>query len=110
MRLALMLGGIAALYVAGASWSAGYPPEMAVVRGVLSFMAVSFIGYLAELVVVTAPAVASDEAGAENGPAAGSENAEAVADRSSSPDDAATTTQPALDGAADEETRQLQAA
>ena len=73
----------------GVSWNAGYGPEIAVLRGLLAFMAVSLIGYVGELIVATAPPAraapqagsaeaadafppiaTADEAGAEAGAAA----------------------------------------
>ena len=45
-----------------ATWmssSTGYPLEVAMVRGVLAFMACSLVAYVAELVVMTAPPRAS---------------------------------------------------
>ncbi|MCK9486202.1 MAG: hypothetical protein M0R73_05780 [Dehalococcoidia bacterium] len=45
-----------ALYVTWASREAGFPIEVAMLRGLLTFMAVAFVSYLAELVVLTAPA------------------------------------------------------
>ena len=44
-----------------ATWlssSAGYPIEAALLRGLIAFMAGSFVAYFAELVVMTAPPVA----------------------------------------------------
>ena len=61
LRLGLVLGTLAFLYVAWASFRAGYPVETALVRGGLSFMALSFVAYLGELVVATAPPLASEE-------------------------------------------------
>lgn len=55
LRVGLYLAVIAGLYVAWASAHAGYPPEVAVTRGVIGFMAAAFVAYLAELVVMTAP-------------------------------------------------------
>lgn len=56
LTLALFLGACAFLYVSWASWVGGFPPEVAVVRGVLGFMAVAVLGFIAELTVVTARA------------------------------------------------------
>ncbi len=53
LRLGLIVAGLAFGYVTWASWAAGYYPEIAMFRGLLAFMAVSFIGYLGELVVST---------------------------------------------------------
>jgi hypothetical protein len=57
MQLGLTAAAIAFLFVSWASWSAGYGPEIAVVRGLVSFMAVSLLAYVGELVVATAPPV-----------------------------------------------------
>jgi hypothetical protein len=55
LRIGLYIAvGMAAL----ATWmsaSAGYPIEVAMVRGLLAFMACSLVAYFAELVVMTAP-------------------------------------------------------
>ncbi len=61
LRLGLIVAGVASVYVAWASWAAGYYPEIAMFRGLLAFMAVSFIGYLGELVVATTPAAEEAE-------------------------------------------------
>jgi hypothetical protein len=66
LRLALMVAALACLYVGWSSWSAGYYPEIALLRGLLAFIAVSFVGYLAELVVATTPS-AEDAAAGEDG-------------------------------------------
>lgn len=67
--MALFLASGVAVVVTIASSLAGFPPEIAIVRGVLAFMAISFVGYLGELVVVTAPPPArpsqQDEADAD---------------------------------------------
>ena len=55
MRLGLLIAAAGFVGATVASMQAGYPPEQALVRGLLSFMALSFVGYLGELVVVTAP-------------------------------------------------------
>ena len=62
LKLGLMLGGIAFLWVSWASWSAGYPPEIAAVRGLIGFMAICTVAYFAELVVSTATPVAGEAA------------------------------------------------
>ena len=64
LHLGLALGAAAFLYVGWASWNAGYGPEIAVVRGLIAFMAVTFVGYIGELIVATAPPARQD-AGAE---------------------------------------------
>ena len=55
LHLGLALGAAAFLYVGWASWNAGYGPEIAVVRGLIAFMAVTFVGYIGELIIATAP-------------------------------------------------------
>ncbi len=57
LRVGLVVGALAFLYVAWASWSAGYPPEVASVRGIVAFIAVVIVGYVGELIVATAPVV-----------------------------------------------------
>ena len=54
LQLGLVFAGAAFLYVGWASWDAGYGPEVAIVRGLVGFMAVSFVGYIGELIVATA--------------------------------------------------------
>lgn len=61
LRLGLIVAGLAFGYVTWASWAAGYYPEIAMFRGLLAFMAVSFVGYLGELVVSTTPQDAAAE-------------------------------------------------
>lgn len=57
--LLLRIGLYAAVLLAvSATWmstSAGYPVEVAMLRGLVVFMGVSFVAYLGELVVATAP-------------------------------------------------------
>jgi hypothetical protein len=55
LRLGLMLAVLGCVYVAFASWSAGYPPEVALLRGIVAFMAFGFLGYIGELALATAP-------------------------------------------------------
>ncbi len=55
LRMGLYLSVAMASMATWLSWQAGYPMEVAFVRGVVAFMAVSFVAYLAELVVITAP-------------------------------------------------------
>lgn len=55
MHLGLAISGIAFLYVGWASWSAGYTPEVAAVRALVAFMAVNFVAYIGQLIVVTQP-------------------------------------------------------
>lgn len=55
LRLGIYSATLAAAYVTWASSGAGFPIEVAMARGLLAFMAVTFLAYLAELVVLTAP-------------------------------------------------------
>lgn len=55
LRAGLYLGVVVAAWATWASAGAGYPMETALLRGLLAFMPVVFVAYLAELVVVTAP-------------------------------------------------------
>lgn len=55
LRAGLYVAALFALYVTWASRNAGFPIEVATLRGLLTFMAVIFVAYLAELVVLTAP-------------------------------------------------------
>jgi len=59
LRIGLIVGSLGFLYVTWASNQAGYPIEVALVRGVLAFMALSFVAYLGELVLATSPPVAA---------------------------------------------------
>ena len=54
LQLGLAFAGVAFLYVSWASWEAGYGPDVAVLRGLIAFMAVSLIGYIGELIIATA--------------------------------------------------------
>lgn len=62
MRIGLWVASAVAVLGAWSSWQAGFPPELAVVRGTIAFVAVSFVAYIAALVVATAPPVASGDA------------------------------------------------
>jgi hypothetical protein len=55
LRLGLTVAALGFVIASVASYRAGYPAEVALVRGLLSFMALSFVAYLGELVVVTSP-------------------------------------------------------
>ncbi len=66
LGLGLAVSGIAFLGVAWLSWSAGFPAEVALLRGLIAFMAINFVAYLGELVVATAPPVERAEAEAEH--------------------------------------------
>ena len=65
LRLGLIVGALAFLWVGYASWRAGYPPEVAVVRGVIGFGAVAIVAYAGEMVVATAPRAEEAAAAAE---------------------------------------------
>lgn len=55
LRAGLYIAVALAVYATWASANAGYPIETAMLRGLLAFMGGSFVAYLAELVVMTAP-------------------------------------------------------
>ncbi len=78
LQLALAFAGVAFLYVSWASWAAGYGPDVAVLRGLIGFMAVSLVGYIGELIIATAPPPAQrlpeQAAAPEDGPAASVES------------------------------------
>ena len=57
LRLGLTIAALGFLIATIGSVRAGYPLEIALVRGLLSFMALSFVAYLGELIVVTVPPV-----------------------------------------------------
>ncbi len=61
-RFGLSLAALGFLYVSWASWSAGYWPEVALLRGLVAFMAVSLVAYAGELVVATAQPPAGQQA------------------------------------------------
>ncbi len=58
---ALVLGTVACVVVTGGSLQFGYPIEVAIARGLVAFIGLSIVGYLAELVVATAPPPARAE-------------------------------------------------
>ena len=62
LRVGLIVGALAFLYVGWASWSAGYPPEVASVRAAVAFVAVTMVAYVGELIVATAPSDAQHAA------------------------------------------------
>lgn len=61
LLLALLTGAMTFLYVSWASWVGGFPPEIALFRGVLGFMAISVLGFVAELTVATIRPGASEQ-------------------------------------------------
>ena len=68
LRLGLTVAAMGFLIVTIASSRAGYPMEIALVRGLLAFMALSFVAYLGELVIATSSlpnAAAADGDGRE---------------------------------------------
>jgi len=65
MRFGLMVAALGFLVATVGSVRAGYPIEMALVRGLLSFMALSFVGYLGELVIATSGAPNAATAGGD---------------------------------------------
>lgn len=68
LTLGLTAAGAAFLYVSWASWSAGYPPEVALLRGLVGFMATALVGYTGELIVATAPPRAAEQPAAAEQP------------------------------------------
>lgn len=55
LKVGLMLGAGAALFASVASWWAGYPAEVAILRGFVAWAGISFVAFMAELVVATTP-------------------------------------------------------
>ena len=53
LTLALVTGAGAFLYVAWGSWLGAYPLPLAIARGVIAFVAVSLLGFVAELAIAT---------------------------------------------------------
>lgn len=68
LTLGLTAAGLAFLYVSWASWSAGYPPEVALLRGLVGFMAAALVGYAGEFIVATAPPRAAEQPAAAEQP------------------------------------------
>lgn len=54
LRLGLNVSAVMVVIVSVASWLAGYTMEVALLRGLLMFPLVAFVGFFAELVVSTA--------------------------------------------------------
>jgi hypothetical protein len=55
LGLGLTVSGLGFLAVSWESWSAGFPVEVALLRGLIAFMAINFVAYVGELIVATAP-------------------------------------------------------
>jgi hypothetical protein len=55
MRLGLQAAALVFLAASAASWVAGYPPDIALLRGMIAGTAVGFGGFLIELLVATSP-------------------------------------------------------
>ena len=67
LRLGLTIAALAFLGSFVLGIRAGFPPELALVRAALVFMAVSFVAYVGELIVATAPPQKATESRAEGG-------------------------------------------
>jgi len=67
LRLGLSIAALAFLGSFVLGMRAGFPPELALVRAVLVFMAVSFISYVGELIIATAPPRKTTNSQAEGG-------------------------------------------
>ena len=67
LRLGLSLAALAFLGSFVLGIRAGFPPELALVRAALVFMAVSFISYVGELIIATAPPQKATNSQAEGG-------------------------------------------
>ena len=74
LRLGLTIAGLMFLASFVLGLGAGFPVELALVRAVLAFMAVSFVAYVGELIIATAPPQKTTESQAEGGE--GTEGAE----------------------------------
>lgn len=74
LRLGLTIAALAFLGSFALGMRAGFPPELALVRAALAFMAVSFVAYVGELIIATAPPQKTTESQAEGGE--GTEGAE----------------------------------
>ena len=55
MRLGLQAAALVCVAASLASWGAGYPLDVALLRGVIAGVAVGVVGYLIELMVATSP-------------------------------------------------------
>lgn len=67
LRLGLSIAAMAFLGSFVLGMRAGFPPELALVRAALVFMAVSFIAYVGELIIATAPPKKTTQSRAEGG-------------------------------------------
>ena len=77
LRLGLSIAALAFLASFALGTRAGFPPELALVRATLAFMAVSFVAYVGELIISTAPLQKTTKSRAEGG-----EGTEGVDERS----------------------------
>jgi len=55
MRLGLQASALVCLVASAVSWGAGYPPDIALSRGVIAGAAVGLTAYVIELLVATTP-------------------------------------------------------
>jgi hypothetical protein len=55
LSIGLRLAALGFLAATLLSIQAGFPPDMALLRGSLAFIAISFVAYIGELVIATAP-------------------------------------------------------
>ena len=65
LEVSLVIATSVCFFVAGGALDRGFPIEVALARGLVAFIAVSFMGYLGELVVSTAPFYRAGAHGAE---------------------------------------------
>jgi hypothetical protein len=82
LRLGLSIAAIAFLGSFVLGIRAGFPPEVALVRAALVFMAVSFIAYVGELIIATAPLRKATQSRAEGGEGTEGVTAESADDES----------------------------
>ena len=92
MKIGLYAGSLAFVGVTWSSWSVGYAPELALVRGLLGFIAMTAVGYVGAIVVVTAPLVAPAAA------AAPEQEGESGSDEAASPFEIGAADDPGGDG------------
>ena len=67
LRLGLTIAALAFVWAFVLGLRAGFPPELALVRAALVFMAVSFVAYVGELIIATAPPRKATKSRAEVG-------------------------------------------